>query len=78
VKSFSPIPKPKARGRPLVGSLRLPIQYIRRYPPYLEAVSSIRNLRTTHAVVTRDTLSIRKIQFECVSLLSLLLTCNLR
>jgi hypothetical protein len=28
------------------------IQHIRSYPPYLEAVSSIRNLRTRHAVVT--------------------------
>jgi hypothetical protein len=34
---------------------RLLIQYIRSYPPYLEAVSSIRKLRTRHAVVTRDT-----------------------
>jgi hypothetical protein len=25
-------------------------QYIRSYPPYLEAASSIRNLRTRHAV----------------------------
>jgi hypothetical protein len=31
------------------------IQYIRSYPPYLEAVSSIRNLRTRQALVTRDT-----------------------
>jgi hypothetical protein len=30
------------------------IQYLRSYIPYLEAVSSIRNLRTRHAVVTRD------------------------
>jgi hypothetical protein len=30
------------------------IQYIRSYPPYLEAVSSIHNLRTHHAMVTRD------------------------
>jgi hypothetical protein len=27
---------------------------IRSYPPYLETVSSICNLRTRHAVVTRD------------------------
>jgi hypothetical protein len=33
------------------------IQYIRSYPPYLEAVSSIRNLTTRHAVVTGDTLN---------------------
>jgi hypothetical protein len=30
------------------------IQYICRYPPYLEAATSIRNPRTRHAVVTRD------------------------
>jgi hypothetical protein len=32
---------------------RLLMQRIRRYPPYLQAVSSIRNLRTRHAVLTR-------------------------
>jgi hypothetical protein len=40
------------RGGPLlVGCPLLLIQYICRYCPYLEAVSSIRNLRTLHAVV---------------------------
>jgi hypothetical protein len=34
---------------------RLLIQFIRSYPPYLEAVS-IRNLRTRHAAVIRDPL----------------------
>jgi hypothetical protein len=43
-----------AGGPPLVGCPRLLIQYIRSYPPYLEGISSIRNLRTRHAVVTRD------------------------
>jgi hypothetical protein len=28
--------------------------YIHSYPPYLEAISSMHNLRTCHAVVTRD------------------------
>jgi hypothetical protein len=32
-------------------------QYIRSYPPYLEAVSSIRKPRTRHAVVTVDILN---------------------
>jgi hypothetical protein len=32
------------------------MQYIRGYPPYLEAVSFIRNPRKRHAVVTRDPL----------------------
>jgi hypothetical protein len=45
-------------GRPpLVGCPRLLIQYIRSNPPYLEAVSSIRNLRTRHAVMARDALN---------------------
>jgi hypothetical protein len=48
------MPNPKAGGPPLVGCPRLFIQYIRSYPTCLEAVSSIRNLRTRHAVVTRD------------------------
>jgi hypothetical protein len=43
-----------AGGPPLVGSPRLLIQYIHSYPPCLEGVSSIRNMRTRHAVVTRD------------------------
>jgi hypothetical protein len=54
----SPPPNPQAGGPPPVGGPRLLIQYIRSYPPYLEAVSSIRNLRTRHAVVTRDPLNI--------------------
>jgi hypothetical protein len=50
------VPRPtlQAGGPPLVGCTRLLIQYIRVYPPYLEVVSSIRKLRTRHAVVTRD------------------------
>jgi hypothetical protein len=51
---LAPRPNPKAGGPPIVGCPRLFIQYIRSYPPYLEPVSSIRNLRTRHAVVTRD------------------------
>jgi hypothetical protein len=50
----SPTPNHQDGGPPLIGCPRLLIQYIRSYPPYLEAVSSIRNLRTRHAVVTRD------------------------
>jgi hypothetical protein len=46
--------QPQAGGSPLVGCPRLFIQYIRSYSPYLEAVFSIRNLRTRHAVVTKD------------------------
>jgi hypothetical protein len=47
---------PQAGEPPTVGCPRLLIQYIRSYPPYLEAVSSIRNPRTRHAVVTVDPL----------------------
>jgi hypothetical protein len=50
----SPMANPQAWGPPLVGCPRLLIQYIRSYPPYLEAAPSIGNLRTRHAVVTRD------------------------
>jgi hypothetical protein len=47
-------PNPQAGGPPLVGCPPLLIRYIRSYRPYLEAVSSIRNLRKRHAVVTTD------------------------
>jgi hypothetical protein len=50
-------PNPQAVGPPPVGSPRLLIQYIRSYPPYQEAVSSIHNVRTRHAVVTKDLLN---------------------
>jgi hypothetical protein len=48
------MPDLQAGGPPLVGCPRLLNQYIYSYPPYLEAVSSIHNLRMRHAVVTRD------------------------
>jgi hypothetical protein len=51
----SPPPNPQDGGPPHVGRPRLLIQYIRSHLPYLEAVSSIRNLRTCHAVVTGGT-----------------------
>jgi hypothetical protein len=50
-------PNPQAGGPPTVGCPLLLIQYIRSYPPHLEAVSSIRNPRTRHAVVTVDPLN---------------------
>jgi hypothetical protein len=50
-------PNPQAEGPPLVGCQRLLIQYIRSYTPYLEAFSSIHNLRTRSAVVTRGPLN---------------------
>jgi hypothetical protein len=47
-------PNTQARGPPPVGYLGLLIQYICSYPPYVEAVSSIRNLSMRHAVVSGD------------------------
>jgi hypothetical protein len=47
---LAPRPTPKLEDHP---PWQL-IQYIRSYPPYLEAISSINNLRTRHALVTRD------------------------
>jgi hypothetical protein len=38
---------------PIVGCPQMLIPYIRSYPPYLEVISSTRNPRTRHAVVTR-------------------------
>jgi hypothetical protein len=49
---LAPRPTPQAGGPPLVGCLQLLIQYIRSYPPYLEAVSSICNVRMRHAICT--------------------------
>jgi hypothetical protein len=54
-------PNPQAGGPPPVGCPRLLIQYIRSYPPYLEAISSIRDSRTRHAIVTRDPLNITNV-----------------
>jgi hypothetical protein len=60
----SPPPTPQAGGPRPVGCPRLLIQYIRSYPSYLQAVSSIRNLRTRHVVVTGVPLNM-----DCVVLL---------
>jgi hypothetical protein len=53
VRSCYPHAQPQAGGSPLVGCPRLLILYIRSFPPKLEGISSIRNLRMCHAVVTR-------------------------
>jgi hypothetical protein len=42
-------PTPPPGGPPFVGCPRLLVQYIRSYPPYLEVVSSVCNLRMRHA-----------------------------
>jgi hypothetical protein len=54
MREYNPTPNPQAGGPPLVGCPRLLMQYVRSFPPNLEGVSSIRNLWTRHAVVTRD------------------------
>jgi hypothetical protein len=58
------MPNLKAGGVPLVGCPRMLIQYIRSNPPYLEAVSSIRNLRTRHAMVTGELFNLARIYKE--------------
>jgi hypothetical protein len=63
------MPSPKAGEPPLVSCPRLFIQYIRTYPPYLEAVSSIRNLRTRHSAVTRDTPDIVSVFYSRIILI---------
>jgi hypothetical protein len=60
----SPTPNPQAGGPPLIGCPRLLFQYIRSYPPYLEAVSSIHNLRMRHAMVTRDPPNMERIRLN--------------
>jgi hypothetical protein len=49
-------PNPEAGGPPAVGCLCFLIQYICSYSPYLEIISSIRNLRMCHAMVIGDPL----------------------
>jgi hypothetical protein len=46
---LAPCPFPKLEDHPMLSYL-----YIRSYPQYLEAISSLCSLRTRHAVVTRD------------------------
>jgi hypothetical protein len=41
-------------GKPLVGCLRVFIQYIRSYPPYLETVFGLQNLMTRNALTGQD------------------------
>jgi len=53
------VPRPTPNGGPpLVGSPWLLIQYIHSYSSYVEAVSSICNLRMHHAIVTENHINI--------------------
>jgi hypothetical protein len=54
---ISPMLKLQAGTSPLLDCLHLLIRYIRGYSLYLEAISSIPNLRTLHVMVTRDPLN---------------------
>jgi hypothetical protein len=58
VRGCYPSPHPTSCGSHLVGCPRLLIQYTRSYPPCLEVVSSFRNLRTPHAVMTRNSFNV--------------------
>jgi hypothetical protein len=51
---LAPRPTPKLEDHPLSAVRYCLFNIIRSYPPYLEGVSTLRNLRTPHAVVTRD------------------------
>jgi hypothetical protein len=54
----SPTPNHQAGGPPLVGCPRLLIQYVRSYPTYTEAASSIPKLRTRPNTVTTAPLNL--------------------
>jgi hypothetical protein len=51
---LAPLPNLQAGRPPLVCCQRLLIQYIHRYPPHVETVSSIHSLETRHNVVIWD------------------------
>jgi hypothetical protein len=44
---------PKAGGPPFIGCPWLLIQYFPSYPPYLETVSLVRNLKACQAIMAR-------------------------
>jgi hypothetical protein len=56
VRDVTPRPTPKL-GDNVLSALCDSYSYIHSYPPYLEAVSSIHNLRTRHVMVTTDPLN---------------------
>jgi hypothetical protein len=68
IRSLSPMSNPQAGELPFVGCQRLLIQHIRSYPPYLETVYSIRNVRTRHAMVTRDPIDVENWWLEMLTL----------
>jgi len=72
VGAVCPLPNPQAEASSCIICPQLLIHYIHSHPSYLEAVSSVCNLRMCHAVVTRDPLNIS----ENVSGLCMLLVWN--
>jgi hypothetical protein len=67
VRSCSPSPKPETGGPPFFGCAQLPIQYIRTYPPHLQAVCCNRKLSRHHALVTGTRLLMhRQISVVCL------------
>lgn len=52
-----PNPKPWPRGPPFVYCPLLLTHYIHSYPPHLEIISTVCNLKTHHAMLTRDILN---------------------
>jgi hypothetical protein len=65
-RTVSSRPNIQAGGPPSVGHPGLLIHYIRSYTPYLAAVFPVRNLRTRHAVVTRDSLNMAYFIGQCL------------
>jgi len=53
-------------GLPLIGCSLEFIQYIRGYPPYAEAICSIRKLRSRHAVAKRESFNMFCEQIQAV------------
>jgi hypothetical protein len=60
---LAPRPTPQAGEPPLSSCPRLLIQYISSYLPYLETVTSIRDLKTRHAVVIETHITTAKRNF---------------
>jgi hypothetical protein len=67
------MPNPQAVGPPFVGCLRLLFQYIWSYLTYMEAFSSIHNLRMCHAMVIRapPNMVVRNFHFQICNFLKL-------
>jgi hypothetical protein len=63
----TPTSNPQSGGLPLISCPLLLIQYFCSYPPHMDAISSIHNLRAHHAVLVRDTLNMEVKNCEACS-----------